>query len=89
MFRFGIEKDAVLNAGSSRRFDDIEQIKAASEVECLGIVPNADVVALASRDATVKAYYMQILWHRMYFNARTPASFKTAAKVLERASRKI
>ncbi|KAG6556045.1 hypothetical protein Mapa_001986 [Marchantia paleacea] len=48
------EKDAVPNAGSLRGFDEIEQIKAALEVECPGIVSCADVLALAHRDATVK-----------------------------------
>ncbi|KAH7664627.1 Class I peroxidase protein [Dioscorea alata] len=46
------EKNAFQNAGSVRGFDAVDNIKAAVEKACPGIVSCADILAVASRDAS-------------------------------------
>ncbi|KAG6549335.1 hypothetical protein Mapa_009052 [Marchantia paleacea] len=48
------EKEALLNKGSLRGFEQIDEIKMELECACPGVVSCADILALVARDATVK-----------------------------------
>ncbi|BBN05899.1 peroxidase [Marchantia polymorpha subsp. ruderalis] len=46
------ERDSPPNANSLRGFEQVDEIKAALEQQCPGMVSCADILALAARDAT-------------------------------------
>ncbi|OAE21577.1 hypothetical protein AXG93_657s1050 [Marchantia polymorpha subsp. ruderalis] len=48
------EKEALLNKGSLRGFEQIDEIKMELECACPGVVSCADILALVARDATAK-----------------------------------
>ncbi|KAG6551154.1 hypothetical protein Mapa_007389 [Marchantia paleacea] len=48
------EKEALLNKGSLRGFEEIDAIKMELECACPGVVSCADILALVARDATAK-----------------------------------
>ncbi|KAG6555796.1 hypothetical protein Mapa_002435 [Marchantia paleacea] len=48
------EKKALLNKGSLRGFEQIDEIKMELECACPGVVSCADILALVARDATAK-----------------------------------
>ncbi|KAL2629211.1 hypothetical protein R1flu_013897 [Riccia fluitans] len=48
------EKEALLNKGSIRGFEQIDEIKYELEHACPGVVSCADILAVVARDATVK-----------------------------------
>jgi hypothetical protein len=47
------EKEALSNINSLRSFEVVDQVKAAVEEHCPGVVSCADIIIMASRDAVV------------------------------------
>ena len=61
------EKDSISNANSTRGFDVVDNIKAALENSCPGVVSCADILAIVS-EAAVSMVRNPVLHFKIYIN---------------------